>query len=178
MPKTKGAHVINAVKILRAQRARALELLPPRLHHYLDERIMASSWYPMEEQFELLRAIATMLPGPDPWLVMGRGTARADFTGIYKIHLREGDPARSFEVMPVLWRTTNDTGEVSVSIDGPSEATLRLRGYDFASVERCRMVGGYLSELLTMASAKDPVIHHDECTSRGAVECVWSASWS
>jgi hypothetical protein len=179
MPKTKGSHVISAVKVLRSQRQRALALLPPRLHHYLEERILASSWYPMEDQFELLRAIAAMMPAsPDPYVIMGRGTARMDLAGIYRNQLRDGDPARSLTAMSVIWRTANDSGDVTTTLDGPRLATVRLSGYDFTRVERCRMVEGYLVEVVTLASGRDARATHSECSARGAVDCVWRVTWS
>ncbi len=179
MPKTKGSHVINAVKVLRSQRERALALLPPRLHHYLEERILASSWYPMEEHFELVRAIAGMMPAsPDPWVIMGRGTARMDFSGIYRNHIREGDPARSLVAMAAMWRSANDSGEISTTVDAPRQATVRLRGYDFNKAERCRMVEGYLIEVVTLSSGRDARATHPECRVRSAADCIWRVTWS
>ena len=43
--------------------------MPSRYHHYLDDRILVSSWYPEADQLELLRAVSFLLPGtPDPWM--------------------------------------------------------------------------------------------------------------
>jgi hypothetical protein len=43
MAKAKGTVVVEVVKTLRRNRERALELLPEKLHHYLQERIVVAS---------------------------------------------------------------------------------------------------------------------------------------
>src|SRR4051794_7607143 len=109
MPKDKGAHVLSAVKVLRSSRDRALEVLAPRVHHYLQERILASVWYPFEDHIELLRGIGVILGG-DPWPLMGRGLARMDLNGQYKHYLRRDDPAQTLQLMPAMWKSVHDSG--------------------------------------------------------------------
>src|SRR5262245_28111551 len=120
MPKTKGAHVLNAVKTLRKNRERALAVLPPHLHKYLEQRILPSSWYPLEDQLELLRAIASFMAAtPDPWITIGRATAQMDLTGIYRNHVRADDPEQTLAAGAAIWRSTHDTGEVSTHRERP-----------------------------------------------------------
>jgi hypothetical protein len=178
MARVKGAHVINAVKILRGSRERALAVLPPTLHRYLEERILPSTWYPFEEHIELLRAVATLLGGGAPWELMGRGTARMDLSGIYKSHLRPGDAARTLHAMAAMWRSAHDTGELTITVDGPTRATARLRGFQPRSVEICGICTGYLLESVSMALKREPRVAHAHCRVRGAAECVWDIDWS
>src|SRR6478672_3107837 len=117
MPNVKGSNVVAAVKMLRAHRDRAVALLPPRYHHYLDERILVASWYPEGDQIELLRAVSFLLPGtPDPWMVMGRTTAR-------------GDLKDTLRAASSLWQTFHDTGELKITLEAPNQALAVLRGY-------------------------------------------------
>ena len=69
----------------RAPRRRARDVLPPELHHYLDERIRTSAWYPERDLVELIRAIARLVTGPiDQALeIMGERGARAQHVGVY-----------------------------------------------------------------------------------------------
>jgi hypothetical protein len=177
MAKVKGAHVINAVKVLRAQRERALAILPPALHRYLEERILPSTWYPFEEHIELLRTVAALIGGA-PWEIMGRGTARMDLSGIYKHHLRNGDAARTLHAMAAMWKSAHDTGELTITVDGERHATARLRGFAPRSVEICGICTGYLMETVFMALNRQPRVVHTECRARGGRECVWSVDWS
>jgi hypothetical protein len=178
MARVKGAHVINAVKVLRANRERARALLPPALHRYLDERILPSTWYPFEDHIELLRTVAAVLGSGSPWVLMGRGTARMDLSGIYKSHLRPGDAARTLQAMAAMWRSAHDTGELSVTVDGAAHATARLRRFQPRSAEICGICTGYLVESVFMALKREPRVAHVECRMRGATECVWDVDWS
>jgi hypothetical protein len=101
-----------------------------------------------------------------------------DFTGVYRNQLRPDDPARTLAFMPIMWSSTNDSGEVSVSFEGPGKALLRLSRYEFNVPERCRMMEGYLMEVVTMSSGREPRAGHPECAARGANDCVWRVSWS
>ncbi len=179
MAKTKGAHVLNAVKALKSSREQALRVLPPALHHYLTDRILPSSWYPMEEHLGLLRAIATMMPpGQDPWPLMGQGTARMDLSGIYKAFVRKGEVLQTMHSMAAVWRSVHDTGEVSTSSDGPGRFTLTMRGYAMRAPEICGIATGYLGEVVAIASdGKRAKVEHASCRCRGADECVWLVTW-
>jgi len=178
MPKTKGAHVVNAVKILRRNRERATKLLPERLHRYLELRILPSSWYPMEDQLGLLHAIAALMPAaPDPWLTMGRGTALMDLAGVYRNHLRKGDPERTLTFMGALWRSTNDSGDLTTEVERPGVVMVRLHAYNLHSAERCRMVDGYLLEVVEQAGGRDVQVKHLRCTAAKKPDCVWRVEW-
>ena len=179
MPKVKGTNVVGAVKLLRANRERALALLPARLHHYLQERLLVSSWYPEDDQIELLRVIAKMMPpAPNPFIVMGLTTAQADLTGIYRNYLRPDDPQRTLSAAGGLWRNYHDSGEMSASNEGPSGAVVRLRGYQAACGEMCRVVEGYLTGCARVAGARDVRTTKLTCCLDGAPECSWRLAWS
>jgi hypothetical protein len=174
----KGTNVVNAVKMLRTQRERALAGLPAHLHSYLDERILVSSWYPEEDQLGLLRALASFMPrAPDPYVTMGRGTARSDLTGIYKNQFRAGDVARTLSFAGALWRNAHDSGEMTTEVEGASAVAVRLRNYGAVSREMCRVCTGYFVEVVWLAAGKSGDVQHTECRVDGAPVCVWRVRW-
>lgn len=178
MPRIKGTNVVNAVKVLRSRRERALGVLPAHLHSYLDERILVSSWYAEEDQLGLLRAIASMMPRvPDPYITMGQGTARSDLTGIYKHQLRAGDVARTLTFAGALWRNAHDTGEMTTHVESPGAISMRLCDYGAVSREMCRVCSGYFAEVVWLAVAKPADVQHLECRVDGAAACVWRVRW-
>jgi hypothetical protein len=178
MAKVKGAHVLSAVKVLRMQRERALEILPPTLHRYLEERILPASWYPFDEHIELLRALATLTGTASPWEMIGRGTARMDLAGIYKARLRPGDVTSTLHAMAAMWKSGHDTGDLTVTLESDSRAIMRLQGFVPRSLEICGICTGYLVEGVVMALNREPRVVHVECRCRGAQDCVWSVDWS
>jgi hypothetical protein len=179
MDRTKGTHVLNAVKVLRGSRERALAALPPELHKYLEQRILPSSWYSTEDHLALLRVIASMMPvAPDPWVVMGRGTARMDLGGIYRNYLRAGDPERTLAWMGALWRSAHDSGEVNVTIERPGVAVVTMTRFEVKSRGICGIVTGYLMETIELTGARGARVRHTSCRCvENAPECVWRVSW-
>jgi hypothetical protein len=178
VPKVKGANVLSAVKMLRAHRERAVALLPAKYQHYLDERILVSSWYPEADQLELLRAVSFLLPGtPDPWMTIGRIAARGDLSDLYRNLVRPGDLKDALRASSSLWRTFHDTGELKLSLEEPQRAVASLRGYAATAREMCRVIGGYVSEVATVAGVRDIKTIKLGCTIDGAPECSWRLTW-
>jgi hypothetical protein len=179
VPNIKGTEVLNLVKVLRMSRERALKLLPARLHHYLEQRILVSSWYPEEDQLGLLRAMVAMLPPDgDPWLTIGRSTAQTNLSGLYRNQVTHGDPERTLRIVGTFWRNAHDTGEMSSTLEEPGKVTVRLRGFARPSKEMCRIVRGYLWEIVSVSGGKDVSVSHGPCVLEGAPECAWQIAWA
>jgi hypothetical protein len=178
VPRVKGTNVLGAVKGLRANPDRARQLLPNRLHHYLQDRILPSSWYPEGDQIELLRVVSSFMPPePNPLLVMGRMAATIDLTTVYRGHVRPGDPQRTLSSCSALWRSYHDTGEMSASDEGENAVLVHLRGYRAACREMCLVTQGYLLEAAVQAGAHEPRIEKVTCCVHGAPECCWRLAW-
>jgi hypothetical protein len=178
--KVKGVNMQALVKVLRKTGVEsARRVLPPELHHYLSERILVSSRYPEHDHLELLRALARLMPpSPEPWVVLGARSARGDLTGIYKTHLRVGDPVRSLHSLPALWRNYHDTGDLAVSFPAERQAVARLTRFAAPARELCRINVGYFEELVTLAGGADARGQELGCVLQGAPECSWSVVWS
>lgn len=176
--RTKGTHVLHVVKILRTHREIALKLLPPELHHYLTDRILPSSWYSSIDHLGLLRVVAKLMPkGQDPWITMGRGSARMDLDGAYKQHFRQNDPETTLRVLAAVWRSTHDSGKFVIAFDDKSSATIERFEYPVATDEICRITTGYIIESLRVAQAISPEVEHTECVAFKADRCTWRAHW-
>ena len=176
--KVKGTNMLSAVKALRTARELAQKLLPPSLQRYLDERILVSSWYPETDLMGLLQVLGKLLPGDDPFFLMGRHTAGEHLAGIYRGHLRAGDLERTLQSASALWRNYHDTGDMTVTLEGPGRAALQLRGFSSTTPEFCRLLRGYFAELAEQAGAKRVDVVKGECILGGARACTWSLTWS
>jgi hypothetical protein len=181
MAKAKGSHVLNAVKVLRANRERALAALPKQMHKYLEDRILPSSWYPLTDHLQLLRVLVGFMPvAPDPWIVLGRGNAQMDLSGLYRNHLRKGEPELTLRAMGAIWSSAHDSGEVGVVFEKPGHAILTLAKFDLPATEMCRIVTGYLIEVLNLTGVRDGQVTHDWCRSKSAAmpDCQWRLTWT
>jgi hypothetical protein len=178
-PKIKGIEVLNLVKALRLDKERAFAVLPKRLHHYLEERILVSTWYPEEDQLGLIQAMGALMPaGAEPWVMMGRSTGHSNLTGLYKHLLQPDNPERTLAFVSVFWRNAHDTGEMTAAQEAPGRAVVRLRGYALPSREMCGIIRGYLSEIVAMSGGKSVTAKHVQCVKDRAVDCAWQLTWS
>lgn len=177
--RTKGTHFLHVIKVLRANRQRAVESLSPHLCHYLDERILPSSWYSSDDHLELLRVVAKMMPkGADPWITMGRGSARMDLEGAYKHHFRFQHPEMTLRVLPAVWKSTHDSGKFVNQFHGAGEASFKLIDYPVVTDEICRITTGYVLEALCLSGANTPHVEHITCVAAKASCCTWIARWN
>jgi uncharacterized protein (TIGR02265 family) len=176
--------MLNSVKFLRANfKEKALELLPPEHHKYLDARILVSSWYPEEDNLAIMRVLARIMKenipdvGDDVYAYMGRYVAQADFSVFYVNLIRPNDPEETLRRAPVAWRMYHDTGSFSVSIEGPGRARVELSDYGLPSKEMCSLLKGFHEQMIIMAGAQEVSSKEISCRNRGDRSCVWEMRW-
>ena len=180
MAKIKGTAMLTTVKTLRALREEAKKALPEELHHYLDQRILVSEWYPESDQLALVRVLGRFMPKGegDPWELMGRFTAERDLGGLYKSLIRQGDPVATLKNGALFWGRYHDTGHVTVLIEGDGAGRITLEDYGMPSREMCGILGGWYGELVRTVGGRDVEVTHDRCVSRGAGLCEWRIKWN
>lgn len=179
MARTKGTALIPLVRFLRAQRERAAEVLTPELQPYLEEHVLASSWYPESHLLGLLRAAAELVGGARDQTLreFGRVSARHHLEGIYS-HLRlEEDPLAFPRRAFALWSSQHDTGQLRMALEGDGLGRVRVEGYDSPSMEMCQITFGYISEVLSQAGLGEPRIDKKACRNQGDGVCEWSVRW-
>jgi hypothetical protein len=177
MANVKGTNVIQVVRTLRKNRAHALEQLSPKLHGYLTERILPSSWYPERDQLGLLVALAALTPTADAWHFFGRMSARTDLTGVYRALLKPHEPLATLQNTAVLWRNFHDTGEMAAKREDATTALITLEGYAIVSADLCRLMSGYAFEAAQMSGGSDVAVDEVECRARGQSRCAWRVQW-
>jgi hypothetical protein len=181
--KIKGSIMVEVVKFLRSRKEEARALVPANLQHYLNTRILSTSWHPEQDYLELMRAVVKLRPAPaergvTPFEDASRDTTDAFFEGPYKALIRSGDPGRSLNSLRALWRLRHDTGEFEVELEGAKGARVTLRDYALAQREACELVQGTLWGLVHHSGGKAIGIEQTRCRSRGADACEWRITWS
>jgi hypothetical protein len=182
MAKAKGTTIVGAVKFLRRRREEALRELAATHHHYLDERIFPTSWYPEEDLLALIRAVARLIPLPEAKALeeMGRQTAREHLEGVYS-HLRgSGDrsPLQIGRRAFALWASQHDTGKMSIEGTGRASCRAEIADFGHPSRELCGVVRGYLLESFRLSGAESPRGEQVACRCQGAPSCVIEIEWS
>jgi hypothetical protein len=176
--KVKGTNLIGAVKLLRKNRAHALVALPAELHHYLDERIIITEWYPEADLVTLMRAMAPLLRGTneDPYELFGRAAVREHMAGVYE-RLLKGDRASLARRVSVMWQAQHDTGRLEFIGHVAGRGRYELKDYQHPSREMCGTLTGYLSESLRASGFASVVLDKVRCTLDGHDRCIWECRW-
>jgi len=178
VPSIKGAHIIGLVKALRARRSEAESVLPPELRHYLDERVLASTWYAETDHVALRQAVAALNPDiPDIWGYFGTVAARASLAGVYKNMVAAGDPARTLRNMRHYWSLYHSDGRLETTVEGEGRARFEIVDYASASPEMCRTLETFYAEVLRHAGAADVSFSKRSCQASGAPRCCWDVRW-
>jgi len=176
MGRAKGIAILDAVKFLRARRDEAAEVLPPTLHHYLDEEVGWSTWYPEKDLVELIRGVSKLLPGPTDraLMMMGERGARSQ-TVVYGDLMRGAQSnSRTF----ALWSTQHDTGELRSQMEAPNRVRIELAGFEETSRELCLVLGGYIAGTLAINGITDSSVQKLSCRLWGDATCSWRGTWT
>jgi hypothetical protein len=175
MAKAKGTTILGAVKFLRRRKAQARELLPESLHSYLEQRIVASQWYPARDLVELVRACASILgvPGERAMEEIGAFAAARHLEGVYA-DLAPG--GRSHALGQRLWSSIFDSGTLELASQEPGCARYEITlGYPVR--ELCALTRGYIAETYRRTGATDVRVEHAACQCDGAPRCLVVIRW-
>ncbi len=151
----KGSIVLPMIKLMRQNRERALQLLPPDLTHYLDERVIVTHWYPGGDHHRLTLVMGELVGGN--WEMLGRGLALSELTGAYRHVLKPREPLRTLRALPGLWKLNHNTGELDVQWSAPV-ATVTVKNWGLALQEHVAIMRAYMLQLLEMCDAVEPTV--------------------
>jgi predicted hydrocarbon binding protein len=176
--KVKGTLIQSAVRFLRHHKDAARASLPPTLHHYLEERVLPTDWYPETDLVAMMRAMAPLLQdaGEDAFVLMGRAAVREHLDGVYE-HLLKGARASLGRRLATLWQTQHDSGRVTTTELGPVKARFELADYGHPTREMCASMRGYVLEMLESAGFSAVEVREIACVLEGARHCGWEACW-
>jgi len=179
LARIKGVNVVPVVKYLRTMDAAARSGLDPSLHHYLEGRILVSSWYPESEVHELMRTLAKLMPMPEAkaWFTLGLRGARTQAEETYRGLFEAKEVVRVVRHVNVLWRSHHDTGELRAAIDGDTRALLELTDYELLTAGWCDLMTGFFVGMVEGAGAQKPrceLLDFDRENRRAS----WQLSWT
>lgn len=153
----RGVALLGALRALRHHRDQALDLLAPKLHHYLVDKVLMNGWYPEQDLLDLLDVVAVLRakPGADVWAWMGERMAQTDLGGIVASALAPSEPAALLERLPALWTLYRSVGELKVEKTGHRAARVEVQDYPFVSEKFCRLMQGYLAEAFRLSGGEN-----------------------
>ena len=173
MANAKGTVMIGLVKALRREKARARELIPPELAHYLDERVVLAAWYPLEDFIAFLRLIERVAPSPGGCEERGRLAAREHMAGAYSRLSQTTHRRATFSLLASMF----DSGQMTVVERKPGAATLEFSNFALPAREVCAIFTGYNAQRMTLLGFDEVPVRHTQCRVDGAPTCRWELAW-
>jgi hypothetical protein len=181
----KGTAMISVVKSLKVMgKDKAAAVIPDPLQHYLQERLLPSSWYPEEDHLILLRALGGLLKAnipdlkEDVYVWMGRNSAQTDMSTVYASLVSTASPESVFRRGATLWQAYHDSGTLQVTMLTPNKGAVELVGYAHSAPEMCRIMTGWFAGFLQTGGAKGIRVTEKTCKHKGGATCVWEAEWA
>ena len=178
-PKIKGIAMMDAIAALKRREDEAREQLPAHLHHYLDDSILVSSWYPEVDHQAMMALIAEIYAdrSKDVWFWMGQATASHALGNLYKAMVQQGEPITTLKRIPKLWRLYRTVGHVKVQTIGTTKGLVRLYDYPFLTPNFSRLLAGYLSEAITISGGSNVLVNITSLGQKVGAPAIWTVSW-
>ena len=175
MAKAKGTVLVGLVRALRKNKERSREVLPEKLLHYLEERIVVASWYPLEDYVALLRAAGKLFgsAGSDIYVEMGRVGARDHMEGVYSRLKRSVNRQAAFTLLSSMF----DSGEMKVLERAPGHALVEWTGFALPAREVCGIFTGYQIQRMELQGFEEVTARHVRCRVEGSPSCRWDIAW-
>jgi len=180
MAKVKGTILIDFVKTIKADKSGTYDpFLTDEDRKIIDERLLASAWYPYDTFKHCMQAAVHILAKDNMDTVhqWGRMYGEAIVTGVYKGMIKEGRPMESLQKYNSSVRNLFDFGELRVEPKGDNQATMKIRGFDPDFEPQFHMIAGWIERSLELCGAKDIECRFEEKSWEGGDETSLALSW-
>lgn len=180
MPKTKGTG-INWLRDLieyrgpEAEQAMSKSLSPDDFMAY--RTAMPISWFPEDVATRIYLAAGNILFAgkPDIRLEVGRGMAKSNLTGIYKLLVPLATIPFLLKQAARLWRTYHDTGVTSVEeFKGEKRIIFTVGNFPGLPAEMRQVLRGYILGLAELVGVNNVRVALDE---RDLNSWKWEITW-
>ena len=156
---------------------RLLDALSPATRALVDERILASGWYPFAAFIDLCEVIDRQLGKGDLALCdeLGRYGCDANLPTLYKIFFRLADVLYIVHRAAAAWRVNYDQGSMIVIDEGDHVVTMRMQ-VPTPHRAHCLSVRGWIVRAGELSGAQDVRVT-ESCRLRGDPHCQFELRW-
>ena len=179
----KGTAIIPSVEYLRknheSRYEEILERIPEDYRNIIESGILASSWYPVELLTNLLKAAKMVLGREDRDIIYKLGYASGEYAsrGVYKVFFMVSSPNRMIQMADKIWNKYYSFGKFRIIENEKTRAAVRIEDTDFSDPLLCERIRGWMTAVLVNTGAKNVVVEHTVCVSRGGKYEEYRARW-
>ncbi|HSP35816.1 MAG TPA: hypothetical protein VLU46_16005 [Thermoanaerobaculia bacterium] len=143
----------------------------------IDKGILATRTFPMAmlNRLTIEGAKVASVPLEEFAREAGSFSAAEAVKGVYRLFARVLTPDAILSRAAAMWSSMNTAGKMEVMADRGS-AVLRLIDYPSQPV-MCMRITGWIEKMADMTGAKNAVVKHVSCVTKGARSCDWTITW-
>lgn len=140
--------------------------------------VVTEGWYSLALYARFINAVDVVHGCGDYALVvqLGRFEAERDLPAIQRFFMRFVSPAFAVEKVGEYWSRFHDTGSWKITQSGETVSGV-LEGWGTRDPAMCRELVGYIGRLLELVGARNVLMQHPKCRSRGDAHCYFEARW-
>jgi hypothetical protein len=156
---------------------RFVDGLAPATRALVDERILASRWYPFDAFIDICEVIDRQLGKGDLELChdLGRFGCDANLPTLYKIFFRMADVTYIVRRAAAAWRVNYDDGSMTVVDEQPNLVTMRME-VPAPHRAHCLSVRGWIVRAGELSGAKEVRVA-EKCRLHGDSHCQFELRW-
>lgn len=176
MRHAKGVSLIGLVKFLRAkQREKPLVGLSRGAEALLSQRILFTSWYPLEHLVAMLDyTYEGFLGGREAaGIAMGAAGGKEVWRSTHRALLRGGDPTRDLRVMVPAWSQYFDFGSLELTTARETELRFCVHGYEDMGPSHGTTIAGWHLAAAQLSGWSDARVQLIDRPWRGAATLTY-----
>jgi hypothetical protein len=180
----KGSTIRTTLDFLQAEGgatlvARILDALPDATRDAL-ARVEPTGELPYATLQALWQSADAILGADDPTWAERAGAFSIESLGVqlYRGILLKRSPGEFLTQSVSLFQLYYHPGDMTVVLEEPGHAVLRLVGFDSGTSVFCRRQTGGLRCAITLAGGAEPSTRHVRCVLEGDAFCEWELHWS
>ncbi len=160
-----------------AQVEQAVAAAGPSAKETIDRGILPTSTFPMAllNRLTVEGARASNVPLEQFAREAGSFSAAEAVKGVYRWFARVLTPDAILSRAAAMWSSMNTAGRMEVT-GGKGAAKLRLMDYPSEPV-MCMRITGWIEKMADLTGAKNAVVRHVGCVTKGEESCDWTITW-
>jgi hypothetical protein len=180
MAKTKGTGINWLRDLIESRGTQAEQAMSKALSaedHLAYRSAMPVAWVPEDTATRIYLAAGNILFAgkPDVRIEVGRGMAKSNLTGIYKLFLPLVTIPFLMKQSSRLWRTYHDTGETSVEeVKGEKRIIFTVSEFPELPADMRQVLRGYILGLAEMVDVRNTSVVLDESNN---LAWKWIITW-
>jgi uncharacterized protein (TIGR02265 family) len=177
----KGSICIDMVKMIKSDKSGACDkFLTDKDREIINQKILASIWYPFETYKHCITAIYEVYAKKNPEVARewGRQVGHTAMTTIYAAYITGRDPMYFLDKYEMIHKKFYDFGKIDVVVEGKTQVLYKMSEFDSECVPLFYIIQGWLERGVELCGAKNVKIEFLTKSWERHPDTTFRISWS